>query len=274
MQLYYLLSGKAYRNWGLFEPDFKTLEEAKPIVEAKIVHFDVEMAEWILRLTPLLKAAGYSPHQIGEMAHHAFFLKYSVVAFDPKTALAEVVPRMATSFTTPESKQPVILTGKVIIFAAVLVTGVLWWLFSAHEETVTVKPWQGLWLMTYDNAVWWADCIAHTVPGSVFYQVCQIEGMRMSAHVKNIQDFENVFDRFVFLGTFYEKVQGRIFWHWYDWDFLDVSYIGRLDHVGPNLYKLKKPHRDPWALPPGTVKLIKDQCNPLRAFRDQMTKFW
>lgn len=222
----------------------------------------------------MLRKFGYSDYQIGEMCHHAFFLKYMVVGFDPRTGLANVVLRTQTAMSNPSTGEPVMLKGKVIIFAAVAVVFVVWFLFAQGEETVKAKPARPVWLMVYNNQVWYADCIANPLIGGSLYTICKPEGAIMSAHVQAIPVWEGFIDRFVFLGLWTEVIGGKVFWHWYSWDFWDVSYIGLLTRIGPNMYRLKGDARDRFAPRAPYVKPISEYCDGTRAWWDQLTKFW
>lgn len=272
MRLYYLLNGSATTHWGFIKPKFIDNTTARAVVTAAIVHIDVVMAEWIMNIAPMLKAAGYSPQQIGVMAEHAFFLKYQMTNFDPATGLAEIIPRVQRTFTTEHSGMPIAVKGKIIVFAAALAIGILWYLFSDHELEIQMRPRWPLWLVRYNEVVWYADCIAHTTPGNIYYQVCEAEGMKMTSHAQNIDDIGGKYDRFVFFGTFMDYLEGMFAWYWWDWWYWDVSYIGDLVHVGPNLYKLKKPFVDRNAPPPGRVRPVGSICYGVTSLRNQMAR--
>ena len=270
MKLYYLLYGQAQVHRSFLKPKFTELSQARTVVEAAIVNIDLMMSDWILNIMPVLKAAGYSHNQCVVMSEHAFFMKYQVTSFDPATGMAEVVERARTAFTQTSTGQPIVISGKVIVFGVVLPGVVLWLLFAQHEDMLQIRPVRGLWLMGYNEVVWYADFVAHTTPGNFYYQVCEAEGMKMTSHLHNIEDPGGNYDRFVFFGTFMDYLEGWFYWHWWDWDFWDVVYIGDLVHVGPNLYKLKKPFVDKFAPKPGSIRPVDSACLGVKVLRRQI----
>ena len=272
MRLYYLLNGAATTYWGFLKPSFLDHAAAGTIVRAAMVDVDLMMSDWILNILPLAKSLGYSHNQIVEMAEHAFFMKYQMTSFDPATGMADIVLRNKQAFTTTYSGMPIATKGKLIVFGVALAIGILWSLFSDHKREWVIRPREPLWLMRYKEVVWYADLIAHTTPGNIYYQVCEAEGAKMTSHAQNIDDIGGKYDRFVFLGTFMDYLEGMFFWYWWDWWYWDVLYIGDLEHVGPNLYKLKKPFVDRFAPSPGSVKKVGSICGGVISLRNQMAR--
>lgn len=274
MRLYYFLEYSGERDWGLFEPDFVTLAVAEPTVRAGVKNFDVEMANWIMRLQPMWRAFGYSDIQGSKMAFHAFFSKFQVGGFDPATGLANIGPRAQQAFAQVPPGDAPILTGRVIIFAVVLAIGVLWYLFATGAETFTKKQTRPLWLMRYGEVLWFADCVGHSLDGWLYYKRCSGPYEPMQAMIQNIEAREGKFDRFVFMGSMPHKIKGTVFWHWYNWDYWDGEYIGALERWGQNLYRLKTKDGDRFAPGRGFVAPAPTQCSAYAAWESELTSFW
>lgn len=274
MKLYHLMSGTGKRNWGAFEPVRVTREIALPVCEAAIVNFSEAMGTWVMEIAPVLKAAGYSPEQIGMMAEHAFFAKYQVLGFDPATGLADVVLRTKSAFAPGPKDPPQILTGKVIVFAGVVVVVVVWYLFSSHEETAEVKPPLDLYIITYMENCWYAVCVAHTPGDKYHYELAFWPGFTMSSRIHKIEAREGTYDRMVFLGTHFEVVGGKVFWHWYNWDFFDVEFVGMLTRKTETLFVLQSGYEDPFAPPLPWISPPETRFKPLTDWWNEMTKFW
>ncbi|MBA7548811.1 hypothetical protein ES705_41279 [subsurface metagenome] len=247
MKLYHLTRGTGKRNWGLFEPERISTGEAKGKVEADLVNFAEFIAEWTLKTAPLLKAAGYSPDQIGKMTEAAFFTRYQVLGFDPVTGVADVVLRAKTAFDPRPDEPPAILTGKVVVFTAVIVAIVVWYLFASHDETAEVIPPLDLYLITYKENGWYAVIIAHTPGDKYHYELAFWPGFTMSSWIREIEAREGTYDRMVFLGTHFEVVAGTVFWHWYNWDFFDVDFVGFLTRKSETLFVLQEGYEDRFA---------------------------
>lgn len=274
MRLYYLLEQSGERDWGPFEPEFDYMSAAEIKVKARLVHFDEEMAKWMMRLRPMWRQFGIDDIQGAKMAFHAFFAKFQVSSFNPKTALAEVVPRAQRAFAQTPPGSPPIVSGKVIIFGAVIIAGVLWFLFAKGAKEYSMKPQVPTWLMRYENRFWFADCIARTKKGKLYYKRCSGPFDPIMAIIPKIEVREGYYDRWVFMGCLPYKLKGLIFWHWYNWDFWDVSYIGNLIRRGRNIYKLTKDNGDRFAPKGLWRKPLKDQCTSWRVWQKQLKSFW
>lgn len=274
MKLWHLRRGTGKRCWGLLEPAFIEHEAALVIVSADIVNFSEHMGTWIMQGAPILRAAGYSEVQIGQMMEHAYFAKYQVVGFNPVTGLADVIARNKSAFTSRPDEPPQILTGKVIVIGAVIAVIIIWYLFSTHEETATIEPPEPLWIVTYKEKAWYADCIAHTPRDKYHYKRCFWPPFTISSTIRGIEAREGTYDRLVFLGTHFEKVAGKLFWHWYNWDFFDVDFVGFLTQRAENLYMLKEGYSDTYAPEKPWIASIEDHCTSTTAWWGEMTKFW
>jgi len=258
----------------LFEPRVVEHEAALVVVSADVVNLSEHIARWVMQGAPILRAAGYSEYQIGQMMEHAYFSKYQVVGFDPVTGLADVIARNRAAFSPGPDEPPQILTGKVIVFGTVIAIVIIWYLFSTHEETATIEPPETLWVMTYEEECWYADCIAHTPGDKYHYKRCFWPGFKMSSRIPKIQVPGGVHDRLVFLGTHFEKVFGKLFWHWYNWDFFDVDFVGFLTRKAENMYVLQEGYSDPYAPDKPWIASIEDHCKSTTAWWEFMTEFW
>lgn len=274
MRLYHIRECTGKRCWGLFEPQVVQHEDAKVVVMASVVNFSEHMATWIMQAAPILKAAGYSPEQIGQMLEHAYFSKYQVVGFDSESGLADVIVRHRSAFTSPEPAPPKLVTGKVIVFATVIAVVIIWYLFSTHEETATISPPLDLYLVTYEEYCWYTVIIAHTPGDKYHYELAHWPGFFMSSRIPKMEAREGTYDRLVFLGTHFEKVFGRLFWHWYNWDFWDVDFVGFLTRKSETLFMLQEGYEDRFAPEKPWFSTGPERFEPLTDWWQHMTKFW
>lgn len=258
----------------MFKPKTISTGEAKPIVEAAVVNFAEAIGEWAAHIYPILKAAGYSDHQIGLMIEHSFFTKYQVVGFDPRTGMADVVTRYSSAFQPRGSDPPQIITGKVVVFAAVIVIAVVWYLFATHEEQGEVRPPLDLYLVTYKEHSWYAVLIAHTPGDKYHYELAFWPGFFMSSFIRGIEAREGTYDRMVFLGTHFEVVGGKVFWHWYNWDFFDVEFVGFLTRRTETIFQLQDGYEDRFAPEKPWFSSPEERFKPLTDWWNELTKFW
>jgi len=223
---------------------------------------------------PILRAAGYSEYQIGQMMEHAYFAKYQVVGFDPVTGLADVIARNRSAFMSKPDEPPVILTGMVIVFGVVIAVVIIWYLFSTHEETAEVEPPLDLYILTYKEKCWYAVAIAHTPEDKYHYEMAHWPGFTMSSRIQKIEAREGTYDRMVFLGTHFEKVFGKLFWHWYNWDYYDVEFVGFLTRKTETLFMLQEGYEDPFMPAKPWFSTGPERFKPMIDWWEHLTEFW
>lgn len=215
-------------------------------------------------LVELFMKLGYTPHQ-AEHLYRALFTHYwydygirdvvhvnSLINFWQKSYLAPAWQRAA------EKPPPLFPPAVVYVVVVVAIASVVLVLVAPDwTEPYKWAPPCNLYLGVYEEQLWWVTLVSVSPTQRPYYKALAYEGSVINAHTYEYIAPPVVTDRFHFWGTLDWRCWKIPWFRVYRTQYADTIFIGFLQRVSGNLFRLREPFVDHWA-PLGPVVIPED----------------
>jgi len=238
--------------------------------------FYYDILEQLIPILGPAEASKQTLYMCFKMMTH-FLGRSGIVVTGTAITLTEAVKAAIVEMTATIAGSKMLTMIAVGAMLLLLFLGIMWIVNPKFKGTRTISWPRGRWLMRYEEKLWWADLVGTSMKGIEMFTRCQsipgsvindIRGPRGRVPIQFVPG-----DTMLFYGTWFETGWKLIYYQTISWTHIKASYVGLLEKVGSQFYRLLSGHDETWLgdVQPGYRKPPELWCaEPQRTVKDVM----